>query len=127
MVVTVADPAQVRWGFELSARLNSNLTSAQAGDFTPVDNMTQVICEDFGAKPCLTGLSFIQHTSAGTRNGQKASATFQFDWTPPATNVGPITFYAAGNAANGNGTSAGDFIYTTKPGREPGNSSGTGR
>ena len=114
VVVQVSDPTptQQRWGFELTARLNSDPAKSGAGELTPVDGLTQVICEDAGAKPCLTGLSFIQHTSAGTRNGTKNGAAFQFDWTPPATNAGPLTLYVAGNAANGNGTSAGDNIYT---------------
>ena len=111
--VQVSDPAQVRWGFQLSARLDSSPQSGQAGAFTPTDGLTQVICEDFGPTPCATGVSFIEHTSAGTRNGQKLSATFDFDWTPPAANAGTVTLYAAGNAANGNGSPAGDFIYTT--------------
>jgi len=112
VAVQVADPAQQRWGFELTARLNSNLEDGQAGDFTPVDGFTQVICEDSAPRPCASGPSFIQHTSAGTRNGTPGGATFQFDWTPPATNVGPVTLYAAGNAANGNGSPTGDQIYT---------------
>ena len=41
------------------------------------------------------------------------SHTFTFNWTAPATGTGPVTFYAAGNAANNNGTASGDFIYTT--------------
>src|SRR4051812_20166903 len=98
VMVQVADPAQRRWGFELTARLNSDSQNSQAGDFTPVDNMTQVICNDNTPKPCATGPSFITHTSAGTRIGTTGGATFQFDWTPPATNAGPVTFYVAGNA-----------------------------
>ncbi len=39
--------------------------------------------------------------------------TFTFNWTAPVTGTGIITFYAAGNAANNNGTTSGDFIYTT--------------
>ncbi len=39
--------------------------------------------------------------------------TFTFNWTAPVTGTGDITFYAAGNAANGNGSTSGDFIYTT--------------
>ncbi len=38
---------------------------------------------------------------------------FLVDWTPPATDAGPITLYAAGNAANGTNTDTGDRIYTT--------------
>ena len=37
---------------------------------------------------------------------------YEFDWTPPATAVGNITIYVAGNAANGNGNEQGDHIYT---------------
>ena len=113
VTVTVADPAQQRWGFELTARLNSDLQNGQAGQLVPVDNFTQVICEDAGPQPCFSGVSFIQHTSAGTRNGTKNGASFQFDWIPPSTNAGPVTFYVAGNAANGDANLTGDHIYTS--------------
>jgi uncharacterized protein (TIGR03437 family) len=113
VLVQVSDPNQQRWGFELTARLNSDLANSPAGDFNPVDNLTQVICEDYGPKPCASGPSYITHTSAGTRNGTKNGATFQFDWTPPATNAGPVTLYVAGNAANGDGANTGDLIYTS--------------
>jgi uncharacterized protein (TIGR03437 family) len=113
ITVQVSDPGQQRWGFELSARLNSDLEKAQAGDFTPVDNMTQVICEDNAPKPCASGPYFITHTTAGTRNGTKGGVSFEFDWTPPATNAGSVTFFVAGNAANGNGATTGDLIYTS--------------
>ena len=113
VTVQVADAAQQRWGFELTARLNSDLEKGQAGDFSPVDHFTQVICEDHGPKPCSSGLTFIQHTSVGTRIGTKGGAAFQIDWTPPATNVGPVTFYVAGNAANGDANFTGDLIYTS--------------
>jgi hypothetical protein len=33
------------------------------------------------------------------------------DWTAPNTDEGEITFYAAFNAANGNGGTSGDVIY----------------
>src|SRR5207244_1509767 len=113
VTVQVADPVQRRWGFELTARLNSDPEKGPAGDFTSIDNMTQVICEDNAPKPCASGPSFIEHTAAGTRNGTRGGATFQFDWTPPSTNAGPVTFYVAGNAANGDGNFTGDLIYTS--------------
>ncbi len=64
-------------------------------------------------------MAFIQHTSAGTRNGTKNGATFQFDWTPPSANGGSVTFYVAANAANGNGSPTGDFIYTSSVQLDP--------
>lgn len=38
--------------------------------------------------------------------------TWTVEWTPPATNVGDINFYVAGNAANGNGQASNDRIFT---------------
>ncbi len=113
VTVTVADPVQQRWGFELTARMNSDLQNGQAGQLRPVDNFTQVICEDAGPEPCSSGVSFIEHASAGTRLGTKNGASFQFDWVPPSTNVGPVILYVAGNAANGDANLTGDHIYTS--------------
>ena len=110
ITVQVTDPVQQKWGFQLTARLNSDAKSP-AGELVPVDNLTQVLCADASAKPC-GGVSYIEQTSAGTRNGTKKGVTFQFDWVPPGANVGPVTFYVAANAANGSGPS-GDFIYTS--------------
>ncbi len=113
--VEVSDPAQKRWGFQLTSRLASDLANGQAGDLVSTDNFTQVICNDGRPKPCAspTTVQFIEHTIDGTRNGTPNSAAFEFDWTPPATDVGKITLYAAGNAANGDNTNRNDHIYTT--------------
>ena len=117
ITVEVADSAQKRWGFELSARLISSPSTGQAGSLTAADGQTQVICDVPGFKkaPCASAnvIQFITHTTAGTRLGTTGSVSFGFDWTPPATDSGPVTLYAAGNAANGNFSSSGDHIYTT--------------
>src|SRR5882724_1144451 len=109
--VRVSDQAQKRWGFELSA----HASGAQAGDIASTDSNTQVECANGRLAPCTSPsvLQFITHTLAGTRLGTTSSATFEFDWTPPAADVGTITLYAAGNAANGNTQDTGDHIYTT--------------
>jgi hypothetical protein len=38
---------------------------------------------------------------------------WNFTWTAPAGNAGPITFYATGNAADGNSQRTNDHIYST--------------
>jgi uncharacterized protein (TIGR03437 family) len=127
LTVTVSDPSQKRWGFQLTARVHGD-PQTQAGTFTPgSDGFTQLSC---GAAPfsgnnlsnptvgnsCATQsnapLQYIEHTVSGTRLGQTGSATFTFTWTPPASSVGPIDIYVAGNAANGNSSPTGDNIYT---------------
>ncbi|MGR6086917.1 MAG: choice-of-anchor V domain-containing protein [Arcticibacter sp.] len=54
----------------------------------------------------------IVHTLNGGTSST-GSKTFTFNWTAPAAGTGTVTFYAAGNATNGNGSTSGDFIYTT--------------
>ena len=112
--VRVSDPAQHRWGFEFTARLNSDLANGQAGSLASTDSNTQTFCDDGSPTPCASSkaVQFISHTTEGTRNGTTGGATFDFDWTPPATAAGTVTFYVAGNAANGNAASTGDHIYT---------------
>lgn len=52
----------------------------------------------------------VTHTSAGnTPSGD--SKTWTVDWTAPESGTGNVTFYAAFNAANGNGNNTGDIIY----------------
>jgi uncharacterized protein (TIGR03437 family) len=111
MRVTVTDTARI-YGFQATARLASNLSNGQAGTFRPVGTSTQVICENDSARPSSSScpssapVEFIEHTLAGTSN------TFEFEWVAPATNVGDVRFYVAGNAANGNGQNTGDRIHT---------------
>jgi len=121
-VVTVADPTARRWGFEAAARTAAS-TSTPAGNFKPTDANTQVICSNSrlsgaqrsnsGVCPTSAPLAYVEHTLSGTRAGTTGSITFQFDWTPPASDVGPVTVYVAANAANGNNQDdSGDHIYT---------------
>jgi hypothetical protein len=56
---------------------------------------------------------YIEHSASGTFAGQQFGATWVFNWTAPPTNVGPVTFYAAGNHANNDGNTSGDLIYFT--------------
>ena len=48
-------------------------------------------------------LQYIEHSLAGYQStlGKTGSATYQFDWTPPATSVGNITIYIASNSGPG--------------------------
>ncbi|MEL6770965.1 MAG: choice-of-anchor V domain-containing protein [Bacteroidota bacterium] len=55
-----------------------------------------------------SGTDHVTHTSSGT-----SVSSWQVRWIAPAESPGQVTIYAAGNAANGNGASSGDFIYTT--------------
>lgn len=99
ITVTLQDPGQVRWGFEFTPLANGTL---QATDAARTQTSTA------------GGNRYIKHTATGTNdNTADGPVSWTFDWTAPSGDVGPITFYAAGNAANSNGSTGGDFIYTT--------------
>lgn len=102
-----ADPSRLRWGFQLTALAGTTM----AGTFTNINGFTQVV----------GGIQrdYIEHNVAGTFQGQPGGAQWGFNWTAPPTNVGPITFYAAGNQANGDGTAGGDRIIATTSVSQP--------
>jgi len=52
--------------------------------------------------------NYITHTQDGIAQNE-----WTVRWVAPANEVRSVTIYAAGNAANGNGESDGDHIYTT--------------
>ncbi len=56
---------------------------------------------------------YIAHTVDGLIPAQFDFNQWTFTWTAPATRVGKIGFYAAGNASNSDGNVSGDYIYTT--------------
>lgn len=101
--ITLQDTGQSRWGFELTAILaNGN----QGGILQPVD--TSMVQISVGAD---TLRDYLKHTLNGTQAGQQ-SGSWQIQWTAPAVSSGDVSFYMAGNAANRDDLSTGDYIYT---------------
>src|SRR6266404_5023264 len=79
---------------------------------TVADATTQVLCAGANTLevPCNANpvLQYIEHTLSGSKTtAVGAGETFEFDWTPPATDMGDIILYAAGNAANANAIESG--------------------
>ncbi|MGQ0540353.1 MAG: choice-of-anchor V domain-containing protein [Blastocatellia bacterium] len=56
---------------------------------------------------------YVFHTSNGIIPGQFGFHQWTFTWNAPAARAGKVSFYVAGNAANSDGSTAGDHIYTT--------------
>lgn len=98
--VRITDTAR-RYGFQATARLESSLINGQAGSFRPLSNATYVICDNGQDRPTIgcpasAPVEFIGHSVTSTSN------TFEFEWTPPATQAaGAVVIYVAANASNG--------------------------
>ena len=104
---TNADPTRLRWGFELTVL--DTASDEKAGELQSINGLTQIL-NDAGPG---SARQYIQHTAAGTFVGQQNGASWTFNWTAPAVDIGPVTFYAAGNHANNDGNTSGDYIYKT--------------
>src|SRR3989337_612761 len=96
IVVEFTNASTSLHGFEITAM---DTTNTKVGTFTSTDDSTQT--ESYLNQ-------YAAHTTIGT-----AESSWTIQWSAPSENVsGPITFYAAGNEANGNSLSSGDYIYT---------------
>jgi hypothetical protein len=111
MQVQVAKAGQQRWGFELTAK-KADFT--RGGEIVPTDTDDTQLIDSDNPRPSATSPQYLEHTEPGTAWHQKDTGPmWTFDWVAPAAGSGPVTFYAAGNAANGDNNNGGDFIYTT--------------
>jgi uncharacterized repeat protein (TIGR01451 family) len=100
------DPTRQRWGFQLTVLDTSD---QKAGELQNTSGLTQVLNNQGPG----SARQYIEHTASGTFVGQSNGASWTFNWTAPAEDVGPVTFYTAGNQANNDGNTSGDFIYRT--------------
>jgi len=98
--VRLQDPGQSRWGFELTSQGQGLISLLEP-------TRTQV-----GTAP--NGFQYLRQTSLGSSAGTvNGPVSWTFTWTAPASPPNQVSFWAAGNAANNNGGSNGDYIYTT--------------
>ena len=105
ITVTLQDPGQQRWGFEL--------TTQGVGLFTITDPQRTQVEQSFLYQ-------YVKHTQEGTHAGFfDGPNSWTFTWTAPAQPAGTIWLYAAGNASNDSGDDQGDYIYTTSLGIPP--------
>jgi hypothetical protein len=98
IVVTLEQAGQSRWGFEA----------------TPLDLGACTVTDPQNTQSSTSGIAtYVKHTAQGTYSGSAGPAVWTFDWTAPQDPPDEVVFYAAGNAADGNGVTSGDYIYTT--------------
>lgn len=85
------------YGFQLTC-LTSTGNNPLAGYFNLASNVKQKLVTT-GA---FNGRTYVEH------NGVLPNNQFNFSWTAPTAGTGNVTFYSAGNAVNGTGSTGGD-------------------
>jgi hypothetical protein len=109
VTVTVSQSDGVIYGFQLTA-IQPN--GAMVGTFS----LPNIEPQEMRIRTGLVNGNqrhYVSHNSNGTTPTQFGSKSWTFTWTAPAQRVGKLGFYAAGNAANSDGSPWGDHIYTT--------------
>ena len=105
--VVTQQAGRQRYGFQITALDDDG---NRAGTLAPVNSDSQL-----NSQTGAGGRQYIQHSQTGTLANGQGSHTWRLEWVAPSGDVGPVTFYAAGNAANGDGTNQGqDNIYTAR-------------
>jgi hypothetical protein len=98
IMVGLQQTSRLRWGFE----------------FTPLNQGTCTVTDPTNTQQSSSGSNtYVKHTLQGTYSGDPGPVSWSFDWTAPASPPQTVTFYAAGNAADGGGSANNDYIYTT--------------
>lgn len=100
VTVTVSEAGINKFGFECTS-IDANGDSAG----TWLSAVSGSVA--FPVAGAVNHRKYVSHHNAGANN------TWVIDWKAPAVDKGPLTFYAAGNAANGNALATGDHIYTS--------------
>jgi len=105
--VTLSDPDQSRWGFELAVK---DVGDQQAGTIAVTDAVNTLVSTS-------GGITYLKQTSPGTFAGTAdGPVSWNFNWTAPSSGTGTVYFYVAGCAANNNDLDAGDYIYNISKG-----------
>lgn len=125
--VSITSPDLVGWAYTTGQTYTINVTIAQASiplfgfGFEALDasganagtlvitNSTETQIKTFTVAPNSRN-NVVHKSGAGLSTG---SYTFTFNWTAPSTNIGNVTFYVAGLACDNDGSTPGDFTYTS--------------
>lgn len=113
ITVMLARPGTGRAGFQLAARedgINMN-SGSDAGLLQPGDGTSETVHDD--AKR----VTYLQHSPAAAEVTTSGAATWKFRWTAPTE--GPVAFHVAANAANGDDSPLGDYVYTASAHSRP--------
>lgn len=100
--VSTLDPTRTRFGFQVTALAGG--VGATVGTFSLI-NTANTVTQTATVSGSLR--RYVAHKSANSNQN------WSFNWTAPPTDVGPITFFLVGVAANNNNGSTGDKVYST--------------
>lgn len=107
ITVSLNQASRARYGFQATILDGQGNRAGTISISSP--GRTQLLSGSVGA----SNRQYVEHTIGGVGATSTNQADWTFDWTAPSNNVGKVSIYVAGNAANGSSTEFGDYIYNT--------------
>ena len=108
LTIVLARPGIGAGGFQLSARwAGGSRAGEQAGRMRALNERVRVVEESGRA------IQYAQHTAPGSRLAKTDSIAWTVEWIAPGGG-GDVVFHVAANAANGDDSELGDYIYTRR-------------
>ena len=104
LTITLTRAGMKLAGFQLAARFKDS--GAQAGTIAPGAGDAERVEVETQA-----GVQYAGQKKAGASVGAAEAATWTIVWTAPESG-GPVIFHVSANAADGNDSADGDFVYT---------------
>lgn len=102
--LTLVRPGMMRGGFQLTSRFAEG--GGQAGTLLPAEGEEERVSFAENA-----GISYLNQSVAGSRRTLPDTLRWSVRWTAPQSG-GAVVFHASGNAADGDGSTSGDYIHT---------------
>lgn len=103
IAITVSRKELGKAGFQLSAR---DPGGRQTGRFEIEDNSRVMATKSVPAT-----LQYVQHSKEGTEPSEQGATNWKITWKAPDTLADTVFFNISANAANGDQSEFGDFIY----------------
>jgi hypothetical protein len=106
ITISLSRPGMVLAGFQLTARFESG---TQAGELAAPAGAEERIA----ISPKDNGVLYAHQRGASAEPTGAATARWTVRWTAPAGVGRAVLFHVAANAADGDGSASGDYVYTT--------------
>ncbi len=104
LVVALSREGMAAAGFQLAARCENG---RQAGELAASGAPRVDVAGDAN-----TGVRYARQTADGVEPERPGSTAWAVEWTAPAAGCGAVRFDVAANAANGDASALGDYVYT---------------
>lgn len=106
--IRLTRPGMSRAGFQLSVRfIKGEGAGGQAGSLKGLSGRVRVVVDT-------SGVQYVSHTLTGTILVTDSSSNWRLQWTAPRidpSSPGEVVFHVAANAANGDDSEFGDYVY----------------